>query len=141
MVVRSLEKESTIAKSFPVSMSSGTISLTNFGGKAIFLLLINSSKPKVVKPTFWALDTWVFQFWVCNPWPWDFPLIRSSERFVVCNIMKKFEDKNVKKDCIMQKLATDFRPWWKFLFITILPTKNKNGNTVYMKVSYMRHFN
>ena len=73
MVVRSLEKESTMAKSFPVSMSSGTISLTNFGRKAIFLLIIYSSKPKVVKPTFCALDTWVFQFWVCNPWPWHFP--------------------------------------------------------------------
>ena len=67
MAVRSLEKESTIAESFPVSMSSGKISLTNFDEKTIFLLLIYSSKPKVVKPTFYALDTWVFQFWVCYP--------------------------------------------------------------------------
>ena len=35
MVVRSLEKESTIAKSFPVSMSSGIISLTETGEETV----------------------------------------------------------------------------------------------------------
>ena len=90
MVVRSLEKESTVAKSFPVSISSGTISLTNIGEKAIYLFLIYSSKPKIVKPIFWPLDIWVFQFWVCNPWPWDFPNITQLLGHKISRGMKYF---------------------------------------------------